>query len=584
MNLSFSRRPKRGVACSWFVAVSCAAAGSAGLPTPCVAASAVNTVNITQHHNHPSRDGLYVDPGFTPAAAADLKRDLSFNGAISGNVYAQPLYLDNGPNGAAAVFVVTESNNVYALEAAGGNVIWQTNVAQSVPVSSLPCGNVNPVGIVGTPIIDLPSRTLFFDALATSNGTVKHLIFALNLDTGGLNSGWPVDVDAKVSFGNTSFSSLAQGQRGALGLLNGILYVPYGGNYGDCGTYHGWLVGVPLDDPAGVLAWATSANGGGAWAVGGTASDGTNVYLATGNTFSAATWGGGEAIIRMQPGPLFSGQSIDYWTPTNWPSLDSGDLDIGGSGPLLVTVPGATPANLVVALGKDGNAYLLNQANLGGVSSPLAKLSVSSVSIIQAAATYQTTNGTYVVFSANSQLTALRLGAANPPTLSKVWTASFNGRGSPFVTSTDGTNNVLVWVVGCEGDDRLHAFDGNTGAVIYSGGGASDAMGDIRRFNAGIVAHGHIYVAGDNQLYSFTLPVAPIVLLNPTLLPGNILQFGFTNTPGMSFTAFGTTNLSTPFARWRQLGLVPEVSPGQFQFTDSQDTTNGAFFYRVVSP
>ena len=56
-------------------------------------------VNVTQEHNNLSRDGLYIDAGFTPAAAAGLTRDLNFNGTISGNVYAQPLYIEGGPNG-----------------------------------------------------------------------------------------------------------------------------------------------------------------------------------------------------------------------------------------------------------------------------------------------------------------------------------------------------------------------------------------------------------------------------------------------------------------------------------------------------
>src|SRR6476619_3842000 len=74
-------------------------------------------VNVTQKQNNLSRDGLYIDAAFTPSAAAGLTRDLNFNGTISGNVYAQPLYIENGPGGVAMVIVVTESNNVYALNA-----------------------------------------------------------------------------------------------------------------------------------------------------------------------------------------------------------------------------------------------------------------------------------------------------------------------------------------------------------------------------------------------------------------------------------------------------------------------------------
>jgi len=545
-------------------------------------AGTLNIINVTEHHNSLSRSGLYIDPAFTEAAAANLKRDTSFGGAIVGGVYAQPLYLDSGPGGNPAIIVVTESNNIYALDPSDGSIIWEQNVGAPAPLSSLPCGDVSPEGIVGTPAVDLPSRSVLFDAMIGS-GT-KHLIYALSLDTGAVLSGWPVDVDASVTFGSTGFSSPPQGERGAVAVVNGILYVPYGGNYGDCGTYHGWIVGVPLDNPSGVLAWATGASGGGAWSVGGVASDGTNVFLATGNTFNAGSWSGGEAIIRFQPGPVFSQQTTDFWAPTNWSSLDSSDLDIGGSGPLLVDVPGATPSSLIVALGKDGNAYVLNRANLGGVSAPLAKSKVSSSAIIQAAATYQATGGTYVVFAANSDLTALRVGASSPPTITSVWTEAENGSGSPFVTSTDGTNNMIVWGIGAEGDQRLHGFDGRTGAVVYSGGGANELMANTRRFNAGVVAHGRIYVATDNQVYAFTLPVAPIILGSPTMPEPGVFQFTFSNTPGMSFTAFGTTNLARPFTNWAQLGAVEEISPGQYQFTDPQAATNSRHFCRVRSP
>ena len=85
-----------------------------------VAAPADAQVNVTQFHNHDSRDGLYIDSAFTPSAAAKLTRDLTFDGTISGNVYAQPLYIEGGPSGKAMIIVATESNNVYALDASSG--------------------------------------------------------------------------------------------------------------------------------------------------------------------------------------------------------------------------------------------------------------------------------------------------------------------------------------------------------------------------------------------------------------------------------------------------------------------------------
>src|ERR1044071_4473448 len=70
-------------------------------------------VNVTQFHNHDSRDGLYIDSAFTQSAAGNLTRDLNFDGTIVGNVYAQPLYIEGGPSG-PMIIAVTESNNVYA--------------------------------------------------------------------------------------------------------------------------------------------------------------------------------------------------------------------------------------------------------------------------------------------------------------------------------------------------------------------------------------------------------------------------------------------------------------------------------------
>ena len=135
-------------------------------------------VNITQFHSHDSRDGLYVDAAFTLDAAANLTRDLDFDGTIVGNVYAQPLYLDNGPGGRATIIAVTESNNVYALDALDGSVIWERNVGPAVSADDLICTKFDPMGVTGTPIVDLASRALFLDAMITPDDgtTKKHLI------------------------------------------------------------------------------------------------------------------------------------------------------------------------------------------------------------------------------------------------------------------------------------------------------------------------------------------------------------------------------------------------------------------------
>src|SRR5438034_1588378 len=352
-------------------------------------------VNVTQEHNNPSRDGVYIDPAFTPSAAANLTRDLNFNGAISGNVYAQPLYIEGGPSG-PMIIAVTESNNVYALNATTGTVIWQRTDIGPPVTSGLPCGNINPAGITGTPVVDLVSRRLFFDALI-DGPTKKHFIYSLNVDTGATTpGGWPVDVNATATYNGINFVSLAQEERGALALVNGIVYVSYSGYLGDCGNYHGWVVGVNINNPLTVGAWATTAIGGGIWGHGGVASDGTNMFVVTGNTFNTGgNWSAGEAIIRLQRGPVFSGTPTNYWAPINWLSLDNGDIDLGGCGAVLIDVLGATPSQLALALGKNGKAYLVKRNNLGGITAPVASANVANYVAGQSAATYHTSQGTY---------------------------------------------------------------------------------------------------------------------------------------------------------------------------------------------
>lgn len=469
---------------------------------PCTSAQ----VNVTQKNNNPSRDGLYIDPAFTPGNAANLVRDLNFNGAIVGNVHAQPLYIEGGPNG-PMIIAVTASNNIYALNATTGAVIWQRTDIGPAVTSGLPCGNISPVGTIGTPVVDLTSRSLFFDALI--DGVVKkHFIYSLNVDTGATNPGWPVDVNATAMYNGIIFSSLVQEDRGALALVNGIVYVPYSGYFGDCGDYHGWVVGVQINNPStGVMAWATTApRGGGIWGHSGVASDGTNMFVITGNTFSTGgVWGGGEAIIRLQAGPFWSGMPTDYWAPTNWLSLDNGDTDLGGVSAMLIDVPGANPSQLVLAIGKDSNAYLLNRNNLGGITAPVAQLSVG-FAIGQSSATYTTSQGTYFVFRTGSTIKAYKITPTTPPTIVFAWSVTQTGQGSPWVTTTDGTNNAIVWVVGAQGDQRLHGYNGDTGAVVYAGGGANELMTGTRKWNTGIVARGSIYVANDNRVYAFRVP------------------------------------------------------------------------------
>ena len=279
--------------------------------------------------------------------------------------------------------------------------------------------------MTGTPVIDLASRTLYLGAMTTPDaGTTKrHLVFAMSIDDGSMKAGWPVDVAAKAGSGGTAFTAAPQSQRGALAILGDRLYVPYGGLYGDCGNYHGWVVAIALGDPTQVQAWATTARAGGIWAPSGVVSDGQSIYVTTGNTQGATMnmWGGGEGLVRFAPGASFPTPA--YWAPTNWLALDNADLDLGGTGPVVVDLAGSTPSRVAVALGKDGNGYLIDRDNLSGVGAPLSMIHAATSQIITAAALYKTASATYVAFrapgasctNAAGDLTTLKLMPGTPP-------------------------------------------------------------------------------------------------------------------------------------------------------------------------
>jgi outer membrane protein assembly factor BamB len=483
----------------WFVSALLASA-----PTMAAADSVIT------YHNGNQRHGAYTVPDLTFAAAAKMHRDTGFNGRVSGHVYAQPLYWN--PKGASRglVVVATESNKVYALDENSGASVWQRTLGRAVPRSDLPCGNIDPVGVTGTPVIDPAAGVLYLDALVGTRKGPRHQIYALSLADGSVLANWPLDVETALRKLGASFSSAPQGERGALLLFANRLYATYGGNYGDCGSYRGTVIQVRTDTPAVEADWQTRANGGGIWAQGGIAGDGTDLFVTTGNTFGASQWSDGEAIIRLQPGLKHSSRTADFFAPSNWKDLDNTDADLGGTEalPLEVAVAGSRPARRVIAFGKDGNAYLADRANLGGIGGALATMPAASGDIRTAPAIYQTDAATMVAFTSpgsshcpGSNITMLKVAASGASPLSFAWCAPLNGAGAPIVTTTDGKASAIVWAAGAEGDNALHGFNALTGQPVFSGAGT--AMSGLRHFATILATRQRFYVAADNAVYAF---------------------------------------------------------------------------------
>ncbi|HVU21207.1 MAG TPA: hypothetical protein VHE09_10780 [Rhizomicrobium sp.] len=473
---------------------------------PCIATAE----SVVTYHNSNQRDGAYTVPSLTLSTAANMKRDNKFDGTISGHVYAQPLFWKPKNANKGLVIVATESNNVYALNEANGKVVWQRQLGDPMPLNQLPCGNIDPMGITGTPVIDPAAARLYLDAMTKTNNGARHMVYALSLADGATISGWPLDMQALLTGQGASFDSSVHGERSALLFFKNKLYVNYGGHFGDCGAYRGTVAQI---DPATATLdanWQTRDTGGGIWAQGGIAGDGTNLFVTTGNTFSGSQWMDGEAIIRLHPGLAHSEDPHDFFTPSNWKDLDNADQDLGGTEALPIDIRGNRKVKRVIAFGKDGKAYLANRNNLGGIGGQIQSVQVANGSIRTAPAVYETDTGTMVAFTnsgtshcSGSNVTMLSVAPNGNTPISFAWCAQYNGsNGGPIVTTTDGTANAIVWVPGAEGDNQLHGFNAQTGAVVFPGTGTS--MSGLHHYQTILATKKRFYVAGDNKVYAFS--------------------------------------------------------------------------------
>jgi hypothetical protein len=470
--------------------------------------------SVLTYHGYADRSGNFVVPGLTWEKARSLHMDRGFHAAVSGHVYAQPLYRRALGSSPGMLLVATEENKVHALDAGTGKEIWQRAVGNPVARSALGCGNINPLGITGTPVIDEAGEALYLDAMVESASGPRHRIFALSLKDGAVLPGWPVDVTQALEAQHQSFNARDQNQRGALNVFNGTLYVPFGGHFGDCGQYHGLVLGVSLKDPHKIASWATRGRGGGIWAPGGISSDGHSLFVATGNTLNATSWADGQAVFRLAPDLHRSQDKRDFFAPPYWRELDETDADLGGTNPIPLDLPSAAGTQpVVLALGKDRHAYLLDRDNLGGIGGSLVVEIVARNAIRTAPAAYPAGDGVFVAFQgagancprpgSENDLTVLKLRAGAPPSVATAWCGALRGAGAPMVTTTDGHSDPIVWIVGAEGDNRLHGFKGDSGEPLFTGGGPAEALAGVRRFQTLIAAEDRLYVAADGRVYAF---------------------------------------------------------------------------------
>mmetsp|Transcript_11347 Transcript_11347/g.34103 ORF Transcript_11347/g.34103 Transcript_11347/m.34103 type:complete len:567 (+) Transcript_11347:385-2085(+) len=476
--------------------------------------------SVLQYHKNPSKDGYYVDSGLKGLEPSRTQPVPSYGTPLLGQSYAQQLYVDRGSQAEDLVISATQENIVTAHYASTGQVAWVNTLADPVPSSSLPCGNIAPVvGVLSTPVIDEASGTLILSAKTTNDAgeTQQYKFFGLDVVTGVLKKGYPVDVAAVLAKRGVVFQTPAQLQRGGLLMLNGVAYAGYGGNSGDCQEYRGRVVGVTAADPSVVYSYNVSANKGAIWAPGGPASDGASIFVGTGNTQGVTEFSEGNAVLKLSPTLEYGGESPDFFAPTDWLRLDDVDLDLGTAGPVTLNLPGSTPPELVFIGGKEGIVYLLDRTTLGGFDGSVASAMVVNGVIITAPAIYNSSDGTYAAVRGAGascpegnvgDLVGLKLTPGNPPTISTAWCANATSKGnSPMATTASADGKATLWIIGAnDADDyTLNAYNGETGALLYQ----SEGLGaSVSRFHTPIYAKGRIYLATTERPWAFDIGAA----------------------------------------------------------------------------
>jgi outer membrane protein assembly factor BamB len=375
--------------------------------------------------------------------------------SVAGAVYAEPLVVGG------RVIVATEDDLVYALDAASGRRLWEAQLGTPVPGTSLPCGDIDPSGITGTPVADPRSGLVYVVAYRSG---FRHVLVALSAASGAVRFERPIDPPGG--------DYRTEQQRAALALTDARVYISYGGLFGDCGSYHGWVVGAPESAPGGGLITyeVPSANEGAIWAPSGPAADGAgNLYIATGNG-SSSSFDYGNAVIRLTP----ELQATSFFAPTDAGTLNTTDSDLGSTGPVLL------PGSRAFIIGKSGAGYLLSSRDLGGIGHALVSIGLGAAFGGDAYAA-----GT-LFLPTTSGIVAVRVVGDS---LRRLWTQS--AATLPPIVAGAG-----VWALGSDG--TLYQLDPRTGRISYQA-----SVGDPARFATPAAADGWVFVAAGGRVQAF---------------------------------------------------------------------------------
>ncbi len=481
---------------------------------------------------------------------------------MDGAVYAQPLYLSRvkiaGTGFHNVLFVATSHNSLYALDAdtPGSQPLWQisfldaSNSVTTVSQAEVGCSVIPELGITGTPVIDPDSGTIYLIAFTRETGDqYVFRLHAIDVTNGAERPGSPVEIRPP------DFVPLAQKQRAALLLSNGVVYSSWSSNC-DEGTYHGWvmahdastlaMLGYFNDSPgdSGASFW----NGG----AGPAADEQGDIYVVSANgdfDGDAALAENDESVLRLTRAPAL--QVADQFTPFNKLLLDEKDLDLGSCGALVLPDEAGSSAHpdVLFTSGKEGRMYLLDRQALGGLqvgsdSGALASLPISGSHPTFGAAGYF--DGSIYLGPVDSPLLEFQVSGASLGSSPSASTANQNSfPGATPSISANGSNDGIVWTITADDGGRLLAYDAIDLATLYdSSARASDQLPGYAEFSVPTIADGKVFAATDTgiAIYGESAPVPPVIdavsnaasYSTAAISPGSLISIFGSNLAGIT--------------------------------------------------
>jgi outer membrane protein assembly factor BamB len=451
----------------------------------------------------------------TPASVTSGKFGQKWSVGLDSTVWGQPLYMNGLTIGGKlrnVVYVTTGNDSVYALDADTGSVLWKTSFLSTgvTAVAGTSLKISNQIGILSTPVIDPSNQAIYVVAETSENNATyfPHRLHALSLITGKELTPAPELIS------DPDLQPIMKFQRPALLLANSMIYVAFG-SIEDRSPYHGLMFAFDENTLEQKALWNVTPTGSqaGLWMSGSSpmADDDGNIYISTGNG-TVSTNNFGMSIVKLSP----TLQELDYFTPYNYATYNTNDLDMGSGSMILVPEQNGQYPHLIIACGKPTPIYVINRDAFGGrgttsdnvVQRLDHQIGGSGSGVRDSGQPCYNSPGMWqqnVYFAANDDVLKMFVLNASTGQLSATpaskGTFTYGWPGADPVVSANGSTNGIVWTMDT-GTSSIRAYDAtNVATSLYT----SPGLGSATRWIPPTVVNGHVYVTASGKIIAYGL-------------------------------------------------------------------------------